>query len=153
MEISHPSVWHMLCAHIHIHTQSKRAMCLHNFPLSHYPKSRSMRRLWRHLLTMGCYLMHAASTHHYLLSLQYICLCMTACVRDRWEHTNFPLGEKHLTPLHFKVVYSPLLYQTDCTKIKEKPYNILGVIHYQRFCLAEDRVRRTQANQQGAFTE
>lgn len=80
---SHPSVWHMLCAHIHsqteAYTQSKSPLCFHIFPC-HTTQSQDLWDDSRGIsLLKGCHLLHAASTHHYLLSLQYIQLCLTVC--------------------------------------------------------------------------
>lgn len=61
-------------------------------------------------------------------------------VTERREHTYFTLCEIYLTPISIKLK-------------KKRPYNSLEVIHCLRLCLAEDEVRRTQADQQGTFTE
>lgn len=86
------------CAPTYIHKQmhTHRASVpfgLPIFPLSHHSKSRSVRRLWRHLITTGCHLLHAASTHHYLLIHTPLSRCVY--VWERWERTNFPLCEIH----------------------------------------------------------
>lgn len=64
------------CVRIYFHKLTHRTGFLSpSLPLSHYSKSRTVRPLWKHLITIGCYLLHGSS-HPYLQSLQDLCLSM-----------------------------------------------------------------------------